>query len=64
MRDDPELTPGMKDDGDVLKPGGSDEPVAAEQFDGVILGAAALEIDGEMQIAERARRSGGGSGVP
>ena len=35
MRDDPELALWMKDDGDVLEERGGDEPVAAEQFDGV-----------------------------
>jgi len=53
MRDDPELDVGMKDDRDGFEARGGDGPVAAEQFDGMVVGRAALKMDGEMQIAER-----------
>ena len=53
VRDDPELARGMEDDGAGFEAGGSDRPAAAEPFDGVVVRAAALELDGEVQIAER-----------
>ena len=58
MRDDPELDVGMKDDGHGFEARGGDGPVAAEQFDGMIVGGAARKMDGEMQIAERDGRRG------
>ena len=58
MRDDPELASRVEDDGDGFEASGGDEPVAAEQFDGVSVGAAALEVDGEVQITKDGRRSG------
>ena len=58
MRDDPELEVGMKDDDEGLEAGGRDGPAAAEQFDGMIVGSAALEMDGEVEVAERRRRHG------
>ena len=58
MRDDPELAFGVENDGDGFEEGGSDGPAAAEELDGVVWRAAALEVDGEVQIAERGGRCG------
>ncbi len=58
MRDDPELAFGVEDDGDGFEERGSDGPATAEELDGVVGRAAALEVDGEVQIAERGRRCG------
>ena len=58
MRDDPELAIWMEDNGEGLEERGSDGPAAAEQFDGMIVGSAALEMDGEVEVAERRRRHG------
>jgi len=48
----------MENDGDGFEEGGSDGPAAAEDFDGVIVGAAAAELEGEMEIAEGWERRG------
>lgn len=48
----------MKDDGEGLEAGGRDGPAAAEQLDGMIVGSAALEMEGEVEVAERRRRHG------
>ena len=56
MRDDPELALGVEDDGDGFEERGSDGPAATEELDGVVGRAAALEVDGEVQIAERWER--------
>ena len=58
MRDDPELAIWMEDNGEGLEERGSDGPAAAEQFDGMIVGRAALEMDGEVEVAESGGRSG------
>ena len=54
--DDPKLAFWVKDNGDGFEAGGSDGPAAGEDFDGVVVGAAALEVDGQVQIAERWER--------
>jgi len=51
--DDPELALRVEDDGDGFEACGSDGPAAGEDFDGVIVCAAALEVDGQVQVAER-----------
>ena len=56
--DDPELAIRVEDDGDGFEACGSDGPAAGEDFDGVVVCAAALEVDGEVQIAERWERRG------
>ena len=58
VRDDPELAFGVEDDGDGFEERGSDGPAAAEELDGVVGRAAALEVDGPVQIAERGGRRG------
>jgi len=56
--DDPELALRVEDDGDGFEACGSDGPAAGEDFDGVIVCAAALEVNGEVQVAERRERRG------
>ena len=58
VSDDPKLALWVEDNGDGFEAGGSDGPAAGKDFDGVIVCAAAPEVDGEVQIAERWERRG------
>ena len=58
VSDDPKPALRVEDNGDGFEAGRSDGPAAGEDFDGVIVGAAALEVDGQVQIAERWERCG------
>lgn len=63
MRDEPKLDIRMEDDGEGFEAGGRDGPTAPEEFDGVVVRAAAAQMEGEVEGAKGRKGAQRGAGL-